>query len=271
MDDTSTAGPQPEPPDPSVPRPLAEHTGAPLISRTGEVWRIVLNRPEQHNRLDPADVTALLALFEDEVPAAAPRALVITGAGHTTFSSGYTLEAISTELDSRFERMLDALEHLPCVTIAALNGSVYGGATDLALCCDVRLGQPGMRMFMPAARFGLHYYPGGLRRYVSRLGLPAATRLMLTAITVDHDELLRIGFLSERTEANMLDDAVERHLQAVLRTEPLVVAQMKRHLQALAAPHDPAELEARMRAAYEQSLGSAELKRRLDALMSNDE
>jgi enoyl-CoA hydratase/carnithine racemase len=258
--------------------PIADHPGAPLFACGGGFAQLTLNRPAEHNRIDPADIDALLPLLARLADQAAPaggdtplRALVITGSGERTFSSGYTLQAIVTELDDRFERMLDALETLPVLTIAALNGSVYGGATDLALCCDIRLGTPGLKMFMPAARFGLHYYPGGLRRYVTRLGLPAATKLMLTAMTIETEEMLRIGFLSEVVARSALTERVEAYLAQAAQTEPLVVGQMKRHLQALAeraadAPEAVA-LQASMARATAQSLRSPALKARLDALL----
>ena len=80
--------------------------------------------------------------------------------------------------------------------------AIYGGATDLALCCDLRIGVSTSRMFMPAARFGLHYYADGLRRYVSRLGPTAARKLMLTGCTIEADEMLRIGFLTDLVDAS---------------------------------------------------------------------
>jgi len=89
--------------------PLAPHAGAPLVQRAGDLLRLTLNRPAEHNRLDPADVDALLALFERLAADGTTRAMVITGTGGRTFSSGYTLQAIAEELDARFERMLDAL------------------------------------------------------------------------------------------------------------------------------------------------------------------
>ena len=257
-------------------QPVAGHDGAPLLERAGPFLRVTLNRPREHNRLDPADIDALSALLAQIAENAqktpgAVRALVITGAGETTFSSGYTLQAILDELDARFERMLDALETLPVPTIAAFNGSVYGGATDLALCCDIRIGTPGLKMFMPAAKFGLHYYPGGLRRYVSRLGLAAATKLMLTAMTIETDEMLRIGFLTEVVERASLAACVDRYLDHVADTEPVVVAQMKRHLQALARTggDDAAAqaLQASMERDYATSLRSDELQRRLKRLL----
>lgn len=250
--------------------PIADHSGAPLLQRDGAFLRITLNRPAEHNRLDPADVDALAALLDD-LHRTPPKALVITGAGERSFCSGYTLQAIIDELDSRFERMLDSLEALPCVTIAALNGGLYGGATDLALCCDVRIGVPGMRMFMPAARFGLHYYPGGLRRYIARLGLPAASKLMLTAMTVETDELLRIGFIGEAVERDALAARVDAYLQSIETTEPTVVARMKAHLIALAQRHadepEALALHASMAQATSDSLRSPELRARLAKLL----
>lgn len=247
-------------------RPIADHAGAPLAARVGDVMRIRLARPDEHNRLDPADIDALQRLLDDLTARRDLRALVITGTGPKTFSSGYTLQAIARELDDRLERLLDTLEALPITTLAALNGSVYGGATDLALCCDLRLGLPGTRMFMPAARFGLHYYPGGLRRYVTRLGLTAAQKLFLTAMTIEADEMLRIGFLTELVEPGMLDARVEAHLAALDQVDPATVAAMKRHLQAIA---DGTADYAMLGQAYRDSLRSPELHRRLKGLLKD--
>ena len=77
--------------------------------------------------------------------------------------------------------MVNRLEDLAVPTICRLNGGVYGGSTDLALACDFRIGVDSCEMFMPAARLGLHYYTGGIRRYVSRLGVDNAKKLFLTA------------------------------------------------------------------------------------------
>lgn len=253
-----------------IAEPIAAHEGAPLLQRAGGLLRLTLNRPAQHNRLDPADIDALLPLLDTLAQPGDVRALVITGSGETTFSSGYTLQAIVDELDDRLERMLDAIEQLPFPTIAACNGSVYGGATDLALCCDFRIGVPGMKMFMPAARFGLHYYPGGMRRYLTRLGLPAASKLMLTGMTIEADEMLRIGFLTELVAREAFDDLVDSYLEHIARTDATAVAGMKRHLLEMA--HAALESAAgratltSMSDAYQDSLQSDELRVRLAQL-----
>ncbi|MDP3135385.1 MAG: enoyl-CoA hydratase/isomerase family protein [Burkholderiaceae bacterium] len=242
--------------------------GLPVVERRDDVLFITLNRPEQHNRLDPADIDALQTVLDgirQELDAGpgAPRVLVLRGSGTRTFCSGFTLDAIGDQLDDRFERMLDSLESLPIPTIAAIQGGVYGGGTDLALCCDIRLGVTHTRMFMPAARFGIHYYPGGLRRYVSNLGLAASKKIFLTGLDVAAPEMLRIGFLTEVLEEASLDARVDEYVSAIARTEAGVVASMKEHLRRFAEACP--DLEAAAHAAR-SSVKSDESQRRIAQL-----
>lgn len=234
--------------------------GAPALEVAGPVATIRLSRPAEHNRIDPDDVAIIRGYLDGGKLYPAARALVFTGTGEATFSSGYTVDAIVGRLDRNFEELLDAIERFSLPTICALNGSVYGGATDLALCCDFRLGVQGSRMFMPAAKFGLHYYPGGLRRAVAALGAAQAKRIFLTAQTIDADEMLRIGFLTELVEPPELPRRVAAYVAALAECEPGVVRSMKRQINAIAAG-DRAAGESR--AAYEGSLASEELRRRL--------
>lgn len=237
--------------------------GRPTLDVSGPAATIRLRRPAEHNRIDPNDVAIIKSYLESPGLYPAARAMVITGTGDATFSSGYTIDAIVERLDRNFEELLDAIEQFPLPTICALNGSVYGGATDLALCCDFRLGVRASRMFMPAARFGLHYYPGGLRRAVEALGAAQAKRVFLTAQTLDADEMLRIGFLTELVDREALDARVASYIAALAECEPGVVKSMKRQIHAIAAGDRP---DAESRTAYEASLASEELRRRVAGL-----
>jgi len=239
------------------------NASSPRLDIAGSVATLLFCRPEAHNRIDPEDLAVLMRHFERVLAEPDVRVLVVSGSGEKTFSSGYTVHAIREHLDDRLEKMLDTLEALPLPVICALNGSAYGGAIDLALCCDFRIGVRGARMFMPAAKFGLHYYPGGLRRYVTRLGLNAAKKLFLTAQAVEDEEMLRIGFLNELVERVQFDATVQAYVKAILECEPRVVASMKLFLNQTA---DGAIDLAAQRAAFEQSLRSDELASRLGAL-----
>lgn len=214
---------------------------------------IRLNRPRHRNRIERADVDVfrdLLASVERNIDI---RVLVLTGTG-STFCAGYDLGALKAEAADTvatepgpdlFERMVDELEELRIPTVCALNGGVYGGATDLALACDFRIGVEGMELGMPASRLGVHYYLSGMRRYVTRLGLGPAKRLFLTGMPMGAQELLKIGYLDEIVRADELVARVDAFSALLASRAPLAVRGMKRALNAIARGNpDPAGVEA---------------------------
>jgi enoyl-CoA hydratase/carnithine racemase len=234
-----------------------------MLDIAGGTATITLRRPEQHNRIDPDDPVVLLRHFERIRATPSVRLLVLTAEGEKTFCSGYTLGQIGARLDRSLEDMLDALEALEVPTLCALNGGAYGGGTDLALSCDFRIGVHGCRMFMPAARFGLHYYPGGLRRFVTRLGCSTAKKVFLTGMTLGDEELLRTGFLTELVERSGLPSRIAAYQESIARCDAQAVRSMKRQIDAIAAGDWD---EATGRVAYEASLRSEETARRLAEL-----
>lgn len=236
---------------------------SPSLHIEGPVATITLRRPAEHNRIDPDDPKVILGLLEQVEAAPGVAALVITGEGDRTFCSGYTLAQIGSRLDRSFEDMLDRIEAVKVPTLCVMNGSAYGGGTDLAMSCDFRIGVPGIRMFMPAARFGLHYYPGGLRRFVARLGPTATKKIFLTGLTLQAEEMLRIGFLTELVDQAELARTVQSYVEAITQCEPEAVASMKLHIDQLA--HGTWSEESG-RLAYEHSLRSAETASRLATL-----
>ena len=236
--------------------------GAPTLTVSAGIATVRFERPREHNRIDPDDIPVLRTHLERAAVDAAVRAVIFTGAGTRTFSSGFTIEAILGRLDRSFEELLDTIERLPMPTLAVINGGVYGGATDLALCCDIRIGVRGTRMFMPAARFGLHYYPGGLRRYVAAVGAAQAKRIFLTGQTLDDEDMLRIGFLTDLVPRRTLAATVAEYVGAIKACEPSVQRSMKRQIDAIVASN----AESPSRDAYDASLASPELRRRLAAL-----
>jgi enoyl-CoA hydratase/carnithine racemase len=216
-----------------------------------------LNRPQHLNRLHREDLLALQGHFEQLRADPAPRVLVLTGSGRA-FCAGFHLGELDGGSDPQlFERTVDALESLPLPTIARLNGSVYGGATDLALACDFRVGVTGMELRMPAAQLGLHYYPNGLRRYVSRLGLAAAKRLFLLAEAVPADELRAIGYLDALVAPDALDAEVARLTGLLAANAPLAVRAMKQSLDEIARGHFDLD---RLRAREAQCAASDDLR-----------
>jgi enoyl-CoA hydratase len=205
----------------------------PELTTEGAVATITLRRPNQANRLSADDLEQLAALINQIN--ARPELLVLqlrsTG---KYFCSGYDIGSIGASRKVDFASVVDALEMARPVTIAVLHGGVYGGATDLALACDFRVGAEGIDMFMPAARLGLHYYRSGMERYVSRLGLDNAKLLFLTSRKIAAAQMLRIGYLTQLVDSAGLDEEVAALARDCASMAPLALLGMKRHLNRIA-------------------------------------
>ena len=229
----------------------------PLLQVDGGLARITLRRPRQANRLAVGDLGVLRGLLDDVNAAAAVRVLVLAGEGRH-FCSGFDLGALGAiDAGARFGELADALEAARPITIARLHGGVYGGASDLGLACDFRLGAPAVEMFVPAARIGLHFYAGGLRRFVDRLGLATAKQVLLAGRTLDAPALLSCGYLDRLLpDVDTLDDALAALTAELLGMAPLALLPMKRHLNAIAAGRLDA---ARLQADIERARDSADL------------
>jgi len=241
-----------------------------LLEIAGPRATITLNDPAKHNRLDPAGVARLSEAIARAEADPNVRVTVLTGAGEKSFCSGYDLDSIPSGKGARpndgensWEKVMDRLEAMRMPTLCALNGGVYGGATDMALACDFRLGVRGMRFFMPAARFGLHYYPSGLRRYTQKVSPSFAKRAFLLSEEFTDDDLLRMGYLDwlvERGQFKAKTDEIAAKLAALA---PLSMANMKRAIEqfAQADPDIPG-----IRAGIRECQGSEDLREGLAAL-----
>jgi len=248
--------------------------GPPLLALgAGGRATITLNRPPHLNRLHREDLLMLQDHFARIAADPGLRVLVLTGSGRA-FCAGFHLGELDESEDSAsadprlFEHTVDMLEALAVPTIGRLNGSVFGGATDLALACDFRIGVQGMELRMPAARLGLHYYASGLQRFVARLGLAAAQRLFLLAESVDADELLRMSYLNSLVPAERLDAAVDALAATLAANAPLAVRGMKQSLNEIARGEvDPARLREREASCAD----SADLREGLSAFAARRE
>lgn len=238
---------------------MNEETSPVLTRPAPHVALIELNRPSAANRIQPEDLAVLEKLLRECETDRDIHALVLTGRG-THFSAGYDLRALAATAnsghrteeedgDSAFERFSNRLESTRLIVVAAINGPVVGGSTDIALACDLRLGTESTYMFMPAARIGLPLYAGALQRYVTRLGLNQAKRLVFLAQKIGSAEMLQIGFLNELAP------------QDAIVTRALALAS-----EVAAMPAEP--LAAMKQALNASALGNGAAKEQRDALLA---
>ncbi|QKH34127.1 enoyl-CoA hydratase/isomerase family protein [Achromobacter pestifer] len=208
----------------------------PSLSVDGHVATIRLRRPGHANRLGPQDLAVLREHLDRVNADDALRVLRFQSDGKY-FCSGYDISSLASDSAPSslyFGQTMDLIEAARPVTIAAVQGGAYGGGTDLCLACDFRIGTPQSDMFMPATRLGLHFYAGGMSRYVTRLGLDQAKRLFLTAEKIQAEEMLRIGFLTELVPQEMLSARLDALSAQIAAMAPIPLFGVKAHLNRIA-------------------------------------
>ncbi|AHG62924.1 enoyl-CoA hydratase/isomerase family protein [Advenella mimigardefordensis] len=211
---------------------MTEDVYAPTLHIQGAIATLQLNKAAYANRLSPAN----LKTIERHIATVNEREEVLVlrlRASGRYFCSGYDISSLaSDEAPSSlyFGEVVDSLEDCRAITIAAIQGGVYGGGTDLCLACDFRVGTDLANMFMPAVKFGLHFYPGGMRRYISRLGLNNAKYLFLTGEKIEAARMLDMGFLTELVPEQHLLSRTDELSSSLAAMAPQALLGIKKHL-----------------------------------------
>ncbi len=189
------------------------------ITTHGAIEHWVIDGEARRNALSQA-VIAELEQHVKRVSGAdrAVRAVVLTGAGDKAFCAGADLKerAGMTEPQVRaflesLRRTFRAIELSDCVFIAYVNGVAFGGGTELALCCDLRVINATAEMGLTEVKLGIIPGGGGTQRLPRLIGPGAAKELILTGRRVDADDAVKLGLANKRgglPEAHAMAEAV---------------------------------------------------------------
>lgn len=177
------------------------------LSTQDGLWTVTLNRPEKANSLTAAMLSELVDIAGSAQDA---RALILTGTGRV-FSAGADLDEARAGLATSdlWERLSGAIAALPCMTVAALNGTLAGGATGMALACDLRIAVPTAKFFYPVMKLGFLPQPSDPKRMAALIG-PARTKLILMGgQKITAAQAYDFGLVDRLVEADILMDTAK--------------------------------------------------------------
>ena len=207
-----------------------------LLRREGRVAVVTVDRPDDQNRFTRDVLVALQGIVDDLAGDAETQAVIVTGGGSQFFSMGilnpavrasYTKEQI-LDLVRLANRLYDALEALPQIVIAALNGIARAGAAELSLACDIRLAAAHATFALPEALWGGFPGAGGPVRLPMLVGRARALELMCTGREIDAAEMERLGLvLSVYPSERLLAEATALAAQ-IAASGPLATRGAKR-------------------------------------------
>jgi enoyl-CoA hydratase/carnithine racemase len=185
-------------------------------------WTLSIDRPDKANSLTKAMLEELADAAEAAAQAGVP-VLVLTGAGKV-FSAGADLDEARAGLarDGVWERLSGAIAAFPGLSIAALNGTLAGGAFGMALACDLRVAVPGAKFFYPAIRLGFLPQPSDAGRLIALVGPARAKLILMAGQKLSAEEALSFGLIDRIVEPEALGEAVDALAEAAEAAKPEV-------------------------------------------------
>ena len=189
------------------------------------LWIATINRPDKANSLTGAMLEELADIAEAAVAA---KGLILTGKGKV-FSAGADLEEARAGLATSpvWERLSGNIARLPGLTIAALNGTLAGGAMGMALACDLRLAVPGAKFFYPVMKLGYLPQPSDPARMAALIGPSRAKLILMGGQKIMVDEALSFGLVDRIIAPDGLIDAAREIAADTLAAKPEIAKGIK--------------------------------------------
>jgi enoyl-CoA hydratase/carnithine racemase len=215
-----------------------------LLSRSGHVAIVTLNRPDAMNALSP-DLMETLDRILDELHADGTiRVVIVTGAGRAFCAGGDLLE-FGRELELDAPSLLDTLAYnqkvllklraLPMPVLAAVNGAAVAGGLELILACDVVIAAETAKIGDGHARYAIVPAAGSTVQLLTRMHGAHARHMLFSAELFPARQCMDWGLVNEVVSAERLHDRVQEIARQYSQQSPAVL----RHMKALArAVHD---------------------------------
>lgn len=180
------------------------------------IAKITISRPSVMNAFTPALLKEMKTAVEDAGRDKKIGVVVITGEGRA-FSAGVDLKALGEHklekgkvgpiLDIPARELIEAIQSIPKVVIAMVNGFCFTGALEIVLGCDLVIASEDAKFGDTHARWGLRPTWGMSQRLPRTIGLLKARELSFTAETIDGREAQRIGLVNMTVPADKLEEA----------------------------------------------------------------
>ncbi|MDF7816171.1 enoyl-CoA hydratase/isomerase family protein [Runella sp. MFBS21] len=208
-----------------------------LFSQSAGVARITFNRPEVLNALSPnliaelTDATQKVALDESI------KVLIVTGIGRA-WSAGVDLQSLNdsiqegyfsnTEVLEMGVAFILALQSMPQVTIAQVNGHCYTGAMELMLAFDLVYAADEAQIGDTHTKWGIAPKWGMTQRLQQKVGLLKAMEMSFTAEPIKGQEAARIGLVNQSVPLEELEEKVSQVAEKIKANSAQTIAAMKK-------------------------------------------
>jgi enoyl-CoA hydratase/carnithine racemase len=180
------------------------------------------------------------------------RVIIVTGAGERAFSAGADISEFGANRTGAAARAYDEINHAAYEavlgtakpTIAMVNGYCFGGACELAICCDLRFASETASFSVPSAKLSLGYNPRWIKPMLAVMPAAKVKEMLFTGRRYGAREALAMGLVNEVAAPGALASATLRLAHEIAANAPLSIRAAKASVDALAASPDGADLAA---------------------------
>ena len=216
-----------------------------IAEKDGAIGWMVFNNPGRRNAISLdmwQAIPPILDAFEQDSEI---RVIVLKGAGDQAFISGadisqFEQQRSSAETVAHYDKIAETagarLQETKKPTIAMIHGYCIGGGLGVALQCDLRIAADNARFAVPAAKLGLGYRWGGVKKLVDTVGPAYAKEIFFTARQFDAAEALAMGLVNRVLPAAELEAYVRRYCALMAENAPLTIEAVKGVIQELHKP-----------------------------------
>ena len=216
-------------------------TPLPLVSVSVDrcVATIRMQDPAKRNALGGAMLDGLIAAFAGLAGQDVRAVVLRAGPDDRVWCAGFDIGALAPGVDplaqdGKLQTLFRHVRDCPAPVIAMLHGTAWGGGTDLALRCDIAIGDPTCSLAFTPARLGLPYDPDGLLNVLLRAGLNVAMEMFATADPVPAERALQLRLLNHLVPEAELEGFTLAMAHHIAEHAPRSIASAKQQLRALA-------------------------------------
>lgn len=138
------------------------------------------------------------------------------------------------DYDVPMEHLLRKVQDIPIPVIACASGTVWGGACDLCVSCDMIVAADTATFAITPAKIGIPYNASGIMHFINQLGINKAREMFFTAAPITAQDALNVGFVNQIAPADELDAMLEEKFLNPLRRNSVVsISAIKRQFRIL--------------------------------------
>jgi methylmalonyl-CoA decarboxylase len=214
-----------------------------LTDLKDRIGTIMFNNPAKRNCLSNALLQEMVSAFEEFANQKARVIVIRAQPGVKVWSAGFDVNELPEPgrdplaYYDPLAQVMRAIQSFPAPVIAMIEGSVWGGACDLSLTCDIAIGCPTASFTMTPARIGLPYNSAGIVHFLNVVGMRIAREMFFTAQPILAERALQVGMLNHLVPTEVLEAYTYDSARKITDNSPLSIGVLKEQLRILSASH----------------------------------